>query len=263
MILRRVIEHFRKQEWTAIAIDFAIVVIGVFVGIQVSNWNAARADRAEERKLLVRLEDETRTLLKLQKAEFDIQSPRIAAMNAIHPLLFDQTPKRALKDVECRSIGVSHWLPAPTDELPILEEIISTGRFDLITNESVRASLRRFAVVRGHTRRQYAEAVNELFRLYSRHPDAVWTVRKPIDEGDGRALWARSAGDGYGWSSECDFEKMRSDRGFLAEYVDNFSRLSSHVERYQETIAALEDLEKALAAELGVSQSTKAGEAGQ
>jgi len=28
MILRRVIEHFRKQEWTAIAIDFLIVVVG-------------------------------------------------------------------------------------------------------------------------------------------------------------------------------------------------------------------------------------------
>jgi hypothetical protein len=42
MILRRVIAHFRKQEWTAIAIDFLIVVIGVFVGLQVNNWNAAR-----------------------------------------------------------------------------------------------------------------------------------------------------------------------------------------------------------------------------
>ncbi len=45
MILRRVISHFRKQEWTAIAIDFVIVVFGVFVGLQVNNWNAARADR--------------------------------------------------------------------------------------------------------------------------------------------------------------------------------------------------------------------------
>jgi len=42
MILRRVIDHFRKQEWTAIFLDFVIVVMGVFVGIQVSNWNAAR-----------------------------------------------------------------------------------------------------------------------------------------------------------------------------------------------------------------------------
>jgi hypothetical protein len=42
MILRRVIAHVGKQEWTAIVIDLAIVVVGVFIGIQVSNWNAAR-----------------------------------------------------------------------------------------------------------------------------------------------------------------------------------------------------------------------------
>jgi|TARA_B110000902_G_scaffold123202_1_gene144085 flagellar biosynthesis protein FliQ len=41
MLLRRVIKHFQHQEWTAIAIDFLIVVMGVFVGLQVSNWSAA------------------------------------------------------------------------------------------------------------------------------------------------------------------------------------------------------------------------------
>ena len=43
MILRRVIQHVRKQEWTAIWIDLVIVVVGVFIGIQVSNWNEDRA----------------------------------------------------------------------------------------------------------------------------------------------------------------------------------------------------------------------------
>lgn len=54
MILRRVIEHVRKQAWTAIAIDFFIVVIGVFVGLQVNNWNAARADHARAANYLER-----------------------------------------------------------------------------------------------------------------------------------------------------------------------------------------------------------------
>jgi len=58
MILRRVIEHFRKQEWTAIAIDFVIVVAGVFVGLQVSNWNAARDDRVKEATYLAQLVDD-------------------------------------------------------------------------------------------------------------------------------------------------------------------------------------------------------------
>jgi hypothetical protein len=55
MILHRVIEHFRQQEWTAIAIDFAIVVVGVFVGIQVSNWNAARIDKIRAHAYLERI----------------------------------------------------------------------------------------------------------------------------------------------------------------------------------------------------------------
>ena len=55
MTLRRVIDHFRRQEWTAIAIDFVIVVVGVFVGIQVSNWNAARIDKARAHAYLERI----------------------------------------------------------------------------------------------------------------------------------------------------------------------------------------------------------------
>jgi hypothetical protein len=43
MLLRRVIEHVRHQEWTAIFIDLVIVVVGVFIGLQVSNWNEDRA----------------------------------------------------------------------------------------------------------------------------------------------------------------------------------------------------------------------------
>jgi hypothetical protein len=43
MLLRRLSGHIRRQDWGEGAIDFVIVVIGVFVGIQVSNWNEERA----------------------------------------------------------------------------------------------------------------------------------------------------------------------------------------------------------------------------
>ena len=42
MNLRRLIEHLKGQHWTAVAIELVIVVVGVFVGIQVSNWNQQR-----------------------------------------------------------------------------------------------------------------------------------------------------------------------------------------------------------------------------
>lgn len=55
MILRRVIAHVRKQEWTAIGIDFVIVVVGVFVGIQVANWNEQRLEQAKAQAYLARI----------------------------------------------------------------------------------------------------------------------------------------------------------------------------------------------------------------
>ena len=63
MILRRVITHVRQQEWTAIAIDFVIVVAGVFVGLQVANWNTDRQNRALAHGYLQRLHHEVVDLI--------------------------------------------------------------------------------------------------------------------------------------------------------------------------------------------------------
>lgn len=58
MMLRRVTEHVKAQNWTAVALDFFIVVVGVFIGIQVANWNAARAFKAQENAYLAQLRTE-------------------------------------------------------------------------------------------------------------------------------------------------------------------------------------------------------------
>ncbi len=46
MILHRLIHHMKNQHWTAVFLDFVIVVVGVFIGLQVNNWNQARIQRA-------------------------------------------------------------------------------------------------------------------------------------------------------------------------------------------------------------------------
>src|SRR5688572_4217587 len=55
MILRRVTEHFRQQHWTAVFIDFVIVVAGVFLGIQAANWNESRKERLEEQRFYTQI----------------------------------------------------------------------------------------------------------------------------------------------------------------------------------------------------------------
>lgn len=52
MIYKRFAANLRAQNWFAIGIELAIVVIGVFLGTQVSNWNQARLEkRATERMI--------------------------------------------------------------------------------------------------------------------------------------------------------------------------------------------------------------------
>jgi hypothetical protein len=58
VLLRRIIEHVKVQNWIAVAIDFAIVVLGVFIGIQVSNWNARLALEKHEHTLIRELRGE-------------------------------------------------------------------------------------------------------------------------------------------------------------------------------------------------------------
>lgn len=58
MILRRLARNLRDQNWTAITIEFVLLVVGVFLGIQVANWNEARVDRDREKTFLGQLRDE-------------------------------------------------------------------------------------------------------------------------------------------------------------------------------------------------------------
>ncbi len=55
MLLRRVIEHVKAQNWTAVGLDFVIVVVGVFIGIQVANWNEARQDQERLQRIIAAL----------------------------------------------------------------------------------------------------------------------------------------------------------------------------------------------------------------
>ena len=58
MILRRVTKHVQEQNWFAVSIDFVIVVTGVFIGIQVANWNETRQDEATGYAYLIRIQED-------------------------------------------------------------------------------------------------------------------------------------------------------------------------------------------------------------
>ncbi|GLQ21683.1 hypothetical protein ACFFUB_09335 [Algimonas porphyrae] len=151
MRLRRITEHIRDQNWTAVALDFFIVVIGVFIGIQVANWNAARAERALETVYMKRLHQE---IIDLNAVREIRTTEREFASNLLRSALTKlSTPDgEALSKAECYVLADTPPVTNPTDELPLIIELLSSGRLTIFTNRELEEALGRFLIIRSRVR---------------------------------------------------------------------------------------------------------------
>ena len=141
MILRRVIEHVKAQNWTAVALDFVIVVMGVFIGIQVANWNEGRAGLAEEAKMLLALKEDLAVTL----PEIDRQLGWIIedqeARAKLAAYVEDKGAELSVEELD-QLMYNSFWRfgnrhPA----LPTLEELKASGRLNRLGNAALRRKI--------------------------------------------------------------------------------------------------------------------------
>ena len=81
VIPRRLYEHVKSHNWFAVAIDFIIVVVGVFIGLQAQEWSVLRGDRSREAAYLSGIASDVRSDL----AEIDeiirVSTLRMSALN--------------------------------------------------------------------------------------------------------------------------------------------------------------------------------------
>ena len=76
MILSRIIHHLKTQNWTAVGLEFVIVIAGVVIGFQVTAWNQAREGEARGQAYLERIQSD----LAVDIASYD---DRIAFWSAV------------------------------------------------------------------------------------------------------------------------------------------------------------------------------------
>ncbi len=140
MILRRVIAHFRKQEWTAIALDFLIVVVGVFIGIQVSNWNAEMADRRTETEYLRQLQGDLRNIQAEIDAQIEFEQFHANLANDVYDLILnDASAQRAQKiNMGLNELAVRRTLRIQS---PTFLDLQGSGRLEIIADPGLRAAI--------------------------------------------------------------------------------------------------------------------------
>jgi len=142
MNLRRVIEHVKAQNWTAVALDFVIVVMGVFIGIQVSNWNTSRQEEREAREYIDRIQEDLLTNqedMETRKRYFTrIKEHTLRALNAL------DSPREALGE----QFIVDSFIASNSLRRPIgsdtYDELLSVGAINTIRNIEVRQRLAEY-----------------------------------------------------------------------------------------------------------------------
>ena len=139
-LLRRLAADLRQHHWTGVAIELAIVVLGVFIGLQAANWNEARRDRALERQYLERLrEDFVQSADTAQGARWCWPCrPASVVMDALRACRLEGAAQRA--DV-ASALYVLGRIQPPMMTRGTIDELRSTGRLGILRSVRLRKAL--------------------------------------------------------------------------------------------------------------------------
>jgi hypothetical protein len=139
MILRSVTKHVKEQNWFAVVLDLVIVVFGVFIGIQVSNWNQNLENKRIANNYIQRLEGDL--LSEIRGFHQTINYFNITLSHANSALKGYKDPSSELNI----DFLISHYQASQTfmlsEKRGAYDELLATGRIEFIDNEKIRKAI--------------------------------------------------------------------------------------------------------------------------
>lgn len=140
---RRWVVQARDQNWFAVAVDFMIVVVGVFLGIQAANWNESRKERVEERRyyaqILDDLQKDQETLKDALQRAADFDAAAEDTLRAMRTGLSPNSPGRFAAQVH-----YAGFLYIPRASRRTYDELISTGNLRLLRDQTAKAAIAEY-----------------------------------------------------------------------------------------------------------------------
>jgi hypothetical protein len=168
MILRRFSEALKQQNWSAIAIEFVLLVLGVFLGIQVANWNEARLEERRARGFLERLSGD----LDQELASIDKRVAYVGRSIAYGEAALEWVESGTFADGSAWQtvlafVQASRILPySPVDST--YQEMRSAGELGLVRDASLRTALTEYFVSGTYARADYILRLNPEYRRHVR-----------------------------------------------------------------------------------------------
>jgi len=133
MILRRLTTAFRNQDWFTVVVETLIVVFGVFIGLQVNNWNAARHDRQLGETYTVRLIADLEKDLVSSTTMFNYYTQVLGSIEAADRLLSGSGPDP--RELVAAAYRASEFSSDPANRAT-WEQMVSAGHLGLLPSRA-------------------------------------------------------------------------------------------------------------------------------
>ncbi|MDX1570880.1 MAG: DUF6090 family protein [Xanthomonadales bacterium] len=202
MVLRRLAEAIRTQNWFTVLIELVIVVVGIVLGIEVANWNEERLERREEQAYLERLHaDLESAIVDVTQGRDGIRSWRTRAHETLFALI-ENDPEAAADDTGFE-LQASTRIALAEPQMATLHELISAGNLGIISNPDLRVALSRL-----DARIKNLDGHNLILVPFAAENAVIIQSRLvPVEEVDTRT---------GGWHHRIgyDFDELAADREF-------------------------------------------------
>jgi hypothetical protein len=199
VILRRIAANLKQQHWTGVFIELVIVVLGVFLGMQVSNWNEERTERSAEIGYLGGLkEDVDYSTGTLQQFIRSLEAQQTARARLYD---FATDPKSTLEPAERDRLVLVGLFELPQLDINevTFETLKSSGRLAVIRSSELVSELQSLSANVAAALRDQADEVQTTY-LFS-DPMLVGNVdmggvfRQPSQSGNPFVPWLKQGPD--------------------------------------------------------------------
>nr|WP_282452664.1 DUF6090 family protein [Lysobacter sp. CAU 1642] len=126
----------REQNWASVSVEFVLLVLGVFLGIQVANWNEDLADDQRSTEFTARLKADLRVEAWKYQYLLEYYTDVLAHAERAADAL-DGTALLSDEDLVISAYRATQYLGVPAQRATY-DELISTGTFALIRDPELR-----------------------------------------------------------------------------------------------------------------------------
>ena len=144
MLLRRITQHVHEQNWFAVALDFFIVVAGILIAFQITNWNEARSDRVREQQIIERLHSDFEALGQEVDEKIEFMEPLIGTIEETQHLIIEGPKDTDLQRLQ-NFYETAFNLPPISGQSDSYEQLVSSGDMNLLRNDQLREELVKHA----------------------------------------------------------------------------------------------------------------------